>query len=566
MEEVIGMSDIKTREVNKGYIRTIDHATSMGEHMRSVAIKVREQAEFDGGEGTNNASSYASDDISYAAKDAVIASTRAARSAFDDFRNTGYENGTHIDLKTKVDMVRETDSSGVRESEKVEKSRIVSNKFEEGRKESGKVDFGREGSKKVENGLIRSKKVESGRTMSDEVEKSRALARKVDSARKAGTLKNGARGASNAGKVAVKSLEKAVATFLRAVRVAIESTKAMVMALSAGGIAAVVIVIICVLFGAAFYMFGDDSSANYTPVSEEVDAYTEIITKYAEKYGIPEYVELIKAVMMQESGGRGDDPMQCSESPYNKKYPKKPGGIKDPEYSIDCGVHYLANCLNIADCEGPLDMERIRLAIQGYNYGNGYIPWAIKRDGGYTVQNAAIFSRQQAKKHGWKSYGDKLYAAHVLRYYPYGNYNYGIGNAEIIKVAASQLGNVGGDKYWKWYGFKSHVAWCTIFVSWCADQCGYVKAGIIPKYSNCRDTMRWFKAKHQYQNKSYTPAEGDIIWFDWNGDGKADHIGFVESCDGKGVHTIEGNSGNRCRRKTYPKNSYKILGYGIPKY
>jgi len=61
-------------------------------------------------------------------------------------------------------------------------------------------------------------------------------------------------------------------------------------------------------------------------------------------------------------------------------------------------------------------------------------------------------------------------AAHVLRYYPYGNYNYGIGNAEIIKVAASQLGNVGGDKYWKWYGFKSHVAWCTIFVSWCADQ------------------------------------------------------------------------------------------------
>ena len=144
----------------------------MGEHMRSVAIKVREQAEFDGGEGTNNASSYASDDISYAAKDAVIASTRAARSAFDDFRNTGYENGTHIDLKTKVDMVRETDSSGVRESEKVEKSRIVSNKFEEGRKESGKVDFGREGSKKVENGLIRSKRskmVELCRTRSKKV-------------------------------------------------------------------------------------------------------------------------------------------------------------------------------------------------------------------------------------------------------------------------------------------------------------------------------------------------------------------------------------------------------------
>ena len=190
---------------------------------------------------------------------------------------------------------------------------------------------------------------------------------------------------------------------------------------------------------------------------------------------IPEYVDLIKAVMMQESSGSGNDPMQCSESPYNKKYPKKPGGIKDPEYSIECGVHYLAYCLKSADCEGPLDMDRIRLAIQGYNYGNGYISWAIKRDGGYTVQNAAVFSRQQAKKHGWKSYGDKLYAAHVLRYYPYGNYNYCIGNAEIIKVAASQLGNKGGRKFWTWYGLKSRVAWCTIFVSWCADQCGYVQ-------------------------------------------------------------------------------------------
>jgi hypothetical protein len=258
--------------------------------------------------------------------------------------------------------------------------------------------------------------------------------------------------------------------------------------------------------------------------------------------------------------------MQCSESPYNKKYSNKPGGIKDPEYSIDCGVHYLANCLKSAKCEGPLDMDRIRLAIQGYNYGNGYIGWAIKRDGGYTVQNAAVFSRQQAKKHGWKSYGDKLYASHVLRYYPYGNYNYGIGNGEIIKVAAAQIGNKGGRKFWTWYGLKSRVAWCCIFVSWCADQCGYVKAGIIPKYSNCRDTMRWFQARHQYQNSSYTPAPGDIIWYDWNGDGKADHIGFVEKAEGGQIHTIEGNSGDMCRRRTHAASSRLIMGYGVPKY
>lgn len=550
------MTDIKTREVKKGYIKTIDHAACMGEHVKSTAVKLREVCEHDNGDEQNSASSHANDcvygGVKRAAEEGAHETETVIRKAEHDIRDVG----SGIDIKSKVEMLKRSGSTAEESAINNTTGFTTEKQTITGRKVSNAVGSRKPGAKAVSN----------GRTISSEVENSRALARKVDSARKAGTLKTGARGVSNAGKMAFKGLEKAVAAFLRAVRVAIESTKALIMGLSAGGITAVVIVIICVLFGAAFYMFGDDSSSNYTPVSEEVDAYTELITKYAEKYGISEYVELIKAVMMQESGGRGTDPMQCSESPYNKKYPNKPGGIKDPEYSIDCGVHYLANCIKSAKCEGPLDMERIRLAIQGYNFGNGYIPWAIKRDGGYTVQNAAVFSREQAKKHGWKSYGDKLYAAHVLRYYPYGNYNYGIGNTEIIRVAAKELGNVGGDKFWKWYGYKSHVAWCCIFVSWCADQCGYVKAGIIPKYANCRDTMRWFKAKHQYQNTSYTPTEGDIIWFDWNGDGKADHIGFVESCDGKGVHTIEGNSHNRCRRKTYPKNSYKILGYAVPKY
>ena len=139
-------------------------------------------------------------------------------------------------------------------------------------------------------------------------------------------------------------------------------------------------------------------------------------------------------------------------------------------------------------------------------------------------------------------------------------------NKEIIKVAAKETGNVGGDKFWRWYGFNSHVGWCACFVSWCADQCGYVKAGIIPKYANCRDTLRWFQAKNQYQKVGYVPTAGDIIWFDWNGDGKADHIGLVEDSDGKQVHTIEGNSHNMCRRKTYGIRSGVILGYGIPKY
>ena len=94
---------------------------------------------------------------------------------------------------------------------------------------------------------------------------------------------------------------------------------------------------------------------------------------------------------MQESGGRGKDPMQASECGYNKKYPKKSNGIKDPEYSINCGVHYLSDNLSAAKAKSPVDMDRIKLALQGYNYGSGYIPWAMKKYGGYSYSGAVVF-------------------------------------------------------------------------------------------------------------------------------------------------------------------------------
>lgn len=108
-------------------------------------------------------------------------------------------------------------------------------------------------------------------------------------------------------------------------------------------------------------------------MSEEVQAYEPLIRLYAEKHGILDYVDLIKAIMMTESGGKGSDPMQSSESGYNTRYPHKPGAITDPEYSIDVGVQTIAAVLKQAKAESPLDWEHIKLALQGYNFGNGYI-------------------------------------------------------------------------------------------------------------------------------------------------------------------------------------------------
>ena len=99
-----------------------------------------------------------------------------------------------------------------------------------------------------------------------------------------------------------------------------------------GGFALIMIVPLIMLAGIAVALFGSgEGRSTYVPVSAEVEEYTPIIQIYANQYGIPEYTELIKAVMMQESGGQGTDPMQCSESGYNTRYPHAPNSITDPE-------------------------------------------------------------------------------------------------------------------------------------------------------------------------------------------------------------------------------------------
>ena len=144
-------------------------------------------------------------------------------------------------------------------------------------------------------------------------------------------------------------------------------------------------------------------------------------------------------------------------------------------------------------------------------------------------------------------------------------------NRQIVDVARSQLGNVGGEPYWSWYGFPSRVEWCACFVSWCADQCGYIDSGIIPCFSGCSQGVNWFKVRNLWLDGSATPTSGMIIFFDWvdddgTQDGNSDHVGIVEKVENGRVYTIEGNSGDACQQNSYPIGYFEILGYGTPKY
>ena len=149
---------------------------------------------------------------------------------------------------------------------------------------------------------------------------------------------------------------------------------------------------------------------------------------------------------------------------------------------------------------------------------------------------------------------------------------YGVDD-QIVAVALSQVGNVGGEPYWSWYGFGSRVEWCACFVSWCANECGYIDTGVIPKFAGCVNGVQWFRERGQWADNDIEPAPGMIIFFDWDNkgssgpqDGESDHVGIVQKVENGVVYTIEGNSGDSCRVNQYPVGYYEILGYGVVAY
>ena len=135
------------------------------------------------------------------------------------------------------------------------------------------------------------------------------------------------------------------------------------------------------------------------------------------------------------------------------------------------------------------------------------------------------------------------------------------GNTAIVDLAKQQVGNVGGYPYWSWYGFNSRVEWCACFVSWCYGQMGLSE----PRFAACQSQgIPWFTSHGQWGARGYENiAPGDAIFFDWDLDGSADHVGLVIGRDANRVYTVEGNSGDACKIKSYPLDYACIKGYGL---
>ncbi len=197
-------------------------------------------------------------------------------------------------------------------------------------------------------------------------------------------------------------------------------------------------------------------------------------------------------------------------------------------------------------------------------------------------KNMYYFGSDGAMKTGWQTVKNKKYyfdvkngAAYTYRHNidnkNYCFYSDGVmienGNQDIVAKALTQLGNVGGRPYWTWWGFNYRIEWCACFVSWCANQCGFTANGSVPEFISCAVGISWFINHGQWKNKfSYTPTSGDYIFFDWEPDGVADHIGIVDYCEIGIVYTVEGNRGDVCCKWSYDLNDPCIFGFARPAF
>lgn len=534
---------IKTRNIIKD-VKSIDKALIAGEHIRNISAKTKEHIE------ENTRSQYVSPD--------------------DYAINKVNENTEHFINKAGIETKIQTQKGYRFVKERRKRKKIYTDNEINGATSSNKVKIKEPTQKHIKTSVSKTKK--DVKTAKQNIKNTESSGKAIKNTSKT-TIKTSQELAKQS---AIKSKQISKESYhtiktigrkswavskkgVSAVKTIIDTTRtALAFIYSVGWIAILIILLIALIGG--IFMTGSSSSGNGNQLSQEVIEYTPVIQKYADEYEIPHFVNALQAIMMQESGGKGNDPMQSSECSFNTRFPNTPNAITEPEYSIQVGVQNFADCLKRANCTDPLDIPLLSLAMQGYNFGNGYIEWAIKNFGAYSQGNAKVFADEQARKLGWSSYGDSEYVPHVMRYYQFASL--GTSNSKLVNIALSQLGNQGGIPYWSWYGYNNRVEWCACFVSWCAYQSGDLDI-TIPKFSAVKDGIKYYQNKGLWRDKNYIPKTGDLIFFDWQQDGISDHVGIIEKVENDIIYTIEGNSNDQCKQNTYKMNSNIIFGFGI---
>lgn len=590
---------IKTRNIAEKGIKAIDKAAVASERMKEAYIRTRDKADHSLYAAESSPGEYASDRLS----SGVDNVTHEAIHQFDKQGRKGIKTTKENISKVKENIqkrkaaaeqpkkqaekqaARKTRQAADRISEPVKtlrQERGAVKTLDRGKKSIKTVDRGRKTIKQAAStakGTVKTasksiKTAEKTAKASIKTTQQAAKAAQRTAQATARAARDAAHAARAAARAAVAAAKVAAKATIAAVKAIIAATKALIAAIAAGGwIAVLVIVIICLiglLIGSCFGIFfsGEDSGSGYT--------MQKVVQEINDDY--QQQIDTTKANLshdvLEMSGSRAVWPevlavyaVKTTTDPDN---PQEVATMDDSKKAILTDIFWEMNQIS------SRTETRTETVITETDDGNGNI---VETETTVTQTYLYITVSHKTAEEMAAQYGfdeeQKEQLAELLDEENRSLWSavlYGIYTEDgaIVSVALSQVGNVGGEPYWSWYGFSSRVEWCACFVSWCANECGYIDTGVIPKYAGCVNGVQWFKDRGQWMDGSAEPAPGMIIFFDWddeNGqDGLSDHTGIVEKVENGRVYTIEGNSGDSVRQNSYPVGHYEVLGYGCPDF
>lgn len=549
------MPDIKTRDIAKGTIKTIDKSAVAAERMKSAFIQTKEKAEHSVDVPESSAEEYASNRL----ESGIDRVSHEAVHQFDKQGRKGVQ-------ATKQNIVKAKD--GIQKFKEKRAAQSL--------QKQAQTAAPRKGVSQSIKAVEQPKKAvkESARSAGKKTIKTvgKGSAKTAQATVKASQRAvQAARAAARAAVVTAKAIAKAIALAVKAI---IAGTKALIAAIAAGGwIAVLVIIVICLigmLLGSVFGIFfsGEDSGTGMSMQTVVQEINTEYDTKLQDEKNSVSYDVLemsgsravwkeVLAVYSVKVNTDPDNPQEVATMDESKKQLLKDIFWEMNEISSSTDTKTETVITETDDGHGNI-VETESTVTQTYLY--------------ITVSHKT--ADEMAAQYGFNE-EQKEYLAELLvdeNNSLWSQVLYGITGTDdqIVTVALSQIGNMGGEPYWSWYGFNSRVEWCACFVSWCANECGYIDAGVIPKYAGCVNGVQWFKDRGQWLDNSAEPAPGMIIFFDWadesGQDGLSDHTGIVQKVENGRVYTVEGNSGDSVRQNSYPVGYYEILGYGAPAY
>ena len=587
------MADIKTRDAVKGTIKTIDKAAIATERMKSAYAKTKDKAKQGCYTDESSATEYAADRLSYGAdriKDEGIHQfNKQGQKAVKETReNIGKAKDKISSYKQKkAAKAAEQNNNGLQirhgaashssapDSVQRAKSQFIKTR-QQGKKTVKTTARNTEKTvKATAKGTVKTtqKSVKTAQATSKAAIKTAehtAKATKAAAKASAKAAQRAAQAAKATAKATVAAVKAAVKATIAAVKAIIAGVKALVAAIVAGGwIAVVIIIVICLIAliaGSVFGIFfsGEDSGSGMTMQSVVREINAEYDTRLDEIQSSTTYDVLemsgsravwkeVLAVYSVKTATDPDNPQEVATMDEGKK--QLLSGIFWEMNEISSRTESKTETQITESDDGHGNIVQTETTVT-----RTYLYITVSHKTADEMTDLYGFNEEQRQQLSelLAEENNSLWSA-VL-------YGISVGDGEIVTVALSQVGNVGGQPYWSWYGFDGRVEWCACFVSWCANECGYIDSGVIPKFAGCVNGVQWFKDRGQWQDNDFEPSAGQIIFFDWECDGEVDHVGIVEKCENGIVYTVEGNSGDACRQKQYAVGSGVIYGYGIPAY